>query len=133
MASSFKKFVECTNADFDKLANGLYVNYENELGKKVVDELSNIEGLDEENVIKAANIIIGDDPKDDPTLPHILLFINFYSHSSLSYYEEQIRPSKPTTAAFGVVSDDISDVGVDVGVVMTKIGNEVEGEVWRSE
>ncbi|KAM7495614.1 hypothetical protein LguiB_030223 [Lonicera macranthoides] len=63
MASSFKKFVECTNANLDKLANGLYVNHENELGKKVVDELSNMEGLDEEDVIKAANIIVGDGPK----------------------------------------------------------------------
>ena len=37
MASSFKKFVECTNANLDKLVNGLYVNHENELGIKVVD------------------------------------------------------------------------------------------------
>lgn len=47
----------------DKLANGLYVNHENELGKKVVDELTNMEGLDEEDVIKTANVIIGDSPK----------------------------------------------------------------------
>ena len=43
MASSFKKIVECTNVTLDKLANGLYINLETKLVKKVVDELTSME------------------------------------------------------------------------------------------
>lgn len=47
----------------DKLSNGLYINHEAELVKKVVDGLINMEGLNEEDVFKAAGILIDDGPK----------------------------------------------------------------------
>lgn len=40
----------------------LYINHEIKLGKKVVEKLSNMDGLDEEDVIMTASMIIEDGP-----------------------------------------------------------------------
>lgn len=46
----------------DKLINGLYIYHVTRLGKKGVDKLSNMDGLDEEDANMAASMIIEDGP-----------------------------------------------------------------------
>ena len=55
-----QKIVGCTNAYLEKLINGLYINHKTKLRKKLVDKLSNMDGLDEEDVIMAAASMIYD-------------------------------------------------------------------------
>ncbi|KAM7509082.1 hypothetical protein LguiA_019535 [Lonicera macranthoides] len=84
MALLFKKFVENTNANLDKLANALCMSHEMELGKKVVDELSSIDSLTQDDVLTAASMIIGDTPKCS-------LFLTLKPSQKLTWVQGVIR------------------------------------------